>query len=84
MRIVVAVKAVSRTREPLDDHLDVAACPPGHLIADKLRLFGQGGFPDCGAELAQLGPRLRRARRILPSMRERFDGRQVSRTCSSR
>jgi hypothetical protein len=32
--------------------------PAGHLIADKLCLFGQAGLPDRGAELAQLVPNL--------------------------
>jgi hypothetical protein len=56
LRVAVGVKAVSRIREPLDDHLDVVTCPPGHLVADKLCLFEQTGIPDRATELAQLVP----------------------------
>ena len=31
---------------------------PGHLVADQLRLLGQAGFADRGADLAQLAPDL--------------------------
>src|SRR5215472_1540917 len=54
--IVVGVKAVPRAREPPDDHLDVLACPPGHLVADKQGFFPQAVLPYRAAELAQLLP----------------------------
>jgi hypothetical protein len=56
--IVVGVEAVPRIRESLDDQLDVVTCPQGHLVADKLCLFGQAGLPDRASELAQHVPDL--------------------------
>jgi hypothetical protein len=58
LRVVLGVEAVPGTGETPDDGLDVAACPPCHLVADKLGLFPQAGLPDRVAELAQFVPDL--------------------------
>jgi hypothetical protein len=58
LRVVVGVEAVPGAGEPFDDDLDVVTGPPGHLVADKLGLFPQAGFPDRAAELAQFVPDL--------------------------
>jgi hypothetical protein len=58
LRVVVGVETVPSAGESFDDDLDVVSCPPGHLVADKLGLFSQAGFPDRAAELAQFVPDL--------------------------
>lgn len=49
---------VPRAGKPLDDHFDVVTRPPGHPVADELRLPVEAGLPDRAPELAQPVPNM--------------------------